>query len=50
TGKGFNLYDPVEKSPDAFVDENSSVQVIHVSDQEFDHYANSSSWKSKRLC
>ncbi|EOX5380021.1 hypothetical protein ACPST7_004424, partial [Shigella flexneri] len=21
-----------------------------VSDQEFDHYANSSSWKSKRLC
>ncbi|EOM6198254.1 hypothetical protein ACXM1F_004762, partial [Shigella sonnei] len=23
---------------------------IHVSDQEFDHYANSSSWKSKRLC
>ncbi|EOM9805997.1 type III secretion system effector OspI, partial [Shigella flexneri] len=31
TGKGFNLYDPVEKSPDAFVDENSSVQVIHVS-------------------
>ncbi|HCR8737183.1 type III secretion system effector OspI, partial [Shigella sonnei] len=26
TGKGFNLYDPVEKSPDAFVDENSSVQ------------------------
>ncbi|HFR1500053.1 TPA: hypothetical protein ACGEJH_004525, partial [Shigella sonnei] len=25
-------------------------QVIHVSDQEFDHYANSSSWKSKRLC
>ncbi|ENT7620603.1 hypothetical protein ACE45R_004389, partial [Shigella flexneri] len=39
-----------EKSPDAFVDENSSVQVIHVSDQEFDHYANSSSWKSKRLC
>ncbi|EOC2958318.1 hypothetical protein ACI3I7_004468, partial [Shigella sonnei] len=22
----------------------------HVSDQEFDHYANSSSWKSKRLC
>ncbi|EOC2707643.1 hypothetical protein ACMVVS_004683, partial [Shigella sonnei] len=24
--------------------------VIHVSDQEFDHYANSSSWKSKRLC